>query len=306
MPGPVPDFVPDFAPQFTGCRHRASVAPVAELQAIFDHLWRDYVAITPVAQRVHDKLRARGESFGNDHIALRSFDLEPITLDRVAQPFVDAGYQVTGEYHFEQKRLFAKSYSHPSGRWPRVFVSHLLTSHFDVSTQTRIAKIVESLDPAALASPEALLMHTPTWAPVALADYEALLEHSEYAAWVAAFGIRANHFTVHANDLESFDDLAALNAFLVDSGERLNGGDQAIQGDPAQGLEQSSTVADEIEWAFAAAASDASQQSVRRAIPSCYYEFAWRHATANGELFDGFVTGSADKIFESTDVAHHR
>jgi hypothetical protein len=30
-------------------------------------------------------------------------------------------------------------------------------------------------------------------------------------------------------------------------------------------------------------------------IPGCYYEFALRH---NG--FDGFIAGSADKIFEST------
>jgi hypothetical protein len=31
-------------------------------------------------------------------------------------------------------------------------------------------------------------------------------------------------------------------------------------------------------------------------VPGCYYEFALRH---NG--FDGFIAGSADKIFESTD-----
>jgi hypothetical protein len=31
-------------------------------------------------------------------------------------------------------------------------------------------------------------------------------------------------------------------------------------------------------------------------IPACYYEFALRHNN-----FDGFIAGSADKIFESTD-----
>ena len=31
-------------------------------------------------------------------------------------------------------------------------------------------------------------------------------------------------------------------------------------------------------------------------IPGCYYEFALRHNN-----FDGFIAGSADKIFESTD-----
>ena len=37
-------------------------------------------------------------------------------------------------------------------------------------------------------------------------------------------------------------------------------------------------------------------------ITSCYYEFAFRHAMSNGELYSGFVAGSADKIFESTDM----
>ena len=37
-------------------------------------------------------------------------------------------------------------------------------------------------------------------------------------------------------------------------------------------------------------------------ITSCYYEFAFRHPMANGELFKGFIASSADKIFESTDM----
>ena len=35
-------------------------------------------------------------------------------------------------------------------------------------------------------------------------------------------------------------------------------------------------------------------------IPSCYYEFALRHKDDRGELYQGFVSASADKIFEST------
>jgi hypothetical protein len=35
-------------------------------------------------------------------------------------------------------------------------------------------------------------------------------------------------------------------------------------------------------------------------IPGCYYEFARRFPMPDGRLFRGFVTGSADKIFEST------
>ena len=35
-------------------------------------------------------------------------------------------------------------------------------------------------------------------------------------------------------------------------------------------------------------------------VPGCYYEFARRYPSANGELFSGFIAKSADKIFEST------
>ena len=37
-----------------------------------------------------------------------------------------------------------------------------------------------------------------------------------------------------------------------------------------------------------------------KVIPCCYYEFARRYPLPNGNLFQGFVAKSADKIFEST------
>jgi hypothetical protein len=35
-------------------------------------------------------------------------------------------------------------------------------------------------------------------------------------------------------------------------------------------------------------------------IPACYYEFALRFPDADGRLYSGFHSKSADKIFEST------
>src|SRR6185312_9849494 len=104
---------------------------------------------------------------------------------------------------------------------------------------------------------------------------------------------RVNHFTVAVNGLTTFPDLESLNAFLVDHGFALNQAGGAIKGTPAQLLEQSSTLADSI-------VVDLAGEAVR--IPSCYYEFARRYARPDGELFQGFVPASADKIFESTDV----
>jgi hypothetical protein len=35
-------------------------------------------------------------------------------------------------------------------------------------------------------------------------------------------------------------------------------------------------------------------------VPGCYYEFARRYAMPSGQLYQGFIAKSADKIFEST------
>ena len=41
-------------------------------------------------------------------------------------------------------------------------------------------------------------------------------------------------------------------------------------------------------------------------IPGCYYEFARRYAGADGEIYQGFIAASADKIFESTDAKEQK
>jgi hypothetical protein len=256
---------------------------VGDLEALFGALWEGYRAVAPQAERVHALLEARGETFSNDHVAFRTFPIEGIDLEALARPFLERGYVETGSYRFEQKRLVARSYS-LAGQ-PRVFISELRAGEFSPGLQDRIRDVVR--DRPARAG-DALLIETPTWAPPRFEVYEALAAESEYAAWVAAHGIRANHFTVAFNDLKTFDELADLNAFLVESGFALNGGDANIQGGPAVRLEQSSTVAPPVPVAFA--------DGVRE-VPGAYYEFARRYGG-----FDGFVAGSADKIFESTNA----
>ena len=62
---------------------------------------------------------------------------------------------------------------------------------------------------------------------------------------------------------------------------------------PEELLEQSSTMAKKVPHAFA----DKTAQ-----IMGCYYEFARRYPIPGkpGQLFQGFIPKSADKIFEST------
>ena len=107
-----------------------------------------------------------------------------------------------------------------------------------------------------------------------------------------ARGFRANHFTVAVNALKSLDGIEQLNVLLKDNGFALNASGGEIKGSPKVFLEQSSTMAPEVPVQF----SDGSH-----AIASCYYEFAQRYPLPDGNLFQGFVAKSADKIFESTD-----
>jgi hypothetical protein len=252
-------------------------------------LWRDYVATTPQAERIHRLLSERGESVRNDHVALRTFNLPRIGLAQLAAPFEALGWELLPDrYRFPDKKLDARYWRHPDPVLPKVFISELRVEELSPGGNQIVHQLVSQL-PADFG----LLPWSGRPWPLRRAEYESLLIESEYAAWVAAFGFRVNHFTVAVNGLTTFPDLESLNAFLVDHGFALNQAGGAIKGAPAQLLEQSSTLADSI-------VVDLAGEAVR--IPSCYYEFARRYARPDGELFQGFVPASADKIFESTDV----
>lgn len=264
-----------------------------DAETLFAHLWRDFATIAPQAAHIHDLLESRGERFTNDHVALRTFDAEAIRKEVLAAPFVRWGYQQTGEYFFKERKLRAVSYSHPSKNLPRVFISELVLSSCSASLQKHVQSLIEHL-PEDVGGDQ-LLGDQSLWPAVQYHVYRELLEESEYAAWVAAFGIRANHFTINFNDLKTFASLQSLNEFLVARGFELNSPSAPIQGSPSQLLEQSSTRADHIEWPFA----DGKKHMIR----SCYYEFCRRYRDpASGQWYDGFITKNADKIFESTNV----
>ena len=260
------------------------------LDELFDHLWRDYVAITPQAGRVHALLEERGEAVVNDHIALRTYDLPGIGIDALARAFVAGGYEAAGAYTFADKHLRARHFEHPEPGRPKVFISELEVGALPGAAADRIAALLAEMPEETPSRPDFPVCGRP-W-QVSTATYDALRADSEYAAWVAAFGFRANHFTVDVGALETFADLESVNAFLRDHGFALNESGGAIKGGPEVLLEQSSTLADRIEVWFS--------DGVRE-IPSCYYEFARRYRGPDGRVFQGFVAGSASRLFESTD-----
>jgi len=74
--------------------------------------------------------------------------------------------------------------------------------------------------PDHLTDTQAFLYTGAPW-QVSWADYQTLLAESEYAAWMAAWGYRANHFTVNINRLKQFDTIQQVNAALKAAGFAL-------------------------------------------------------------------------------------
>lgn len=257
---------------------------------LFRHLWNNYCEVTPSAEKIHRLLDdTQGGEIVNDHIALRTYNLEKINLDKLAAHFLALGYKEGGDYHFEAKKLYAKHYEHPDPDAPKVFISELLVEQCSQQLQAMIHNLVSQVDPSAVTA-DNFLYSGRHW-EVDHDTYQAMLEESEYAAWVAAWGFRPNHFTVSINNLTRFKTVAEINQLLKDNGYHINSSGGEIKGSPEELLEQSSTMADRAEVAFS---------DKRVAIPSCFYEFARRYPKSDGQLYSGFVAASADKIFEST------
>ncbi|MES2857254.1 MAG: DUF1338 domain-containing protein [Bdellovibrionota bacterium] len=268
------------------------------LDSVFSSLWVDYVDFNPQAKKIHDVILSKEKSVDsstnelvNDHIALRTYNIPHIGLEALSSLFTKHGYSKGGEYIFEDKKLRAWHFEHPDQNRPKVFISELETEKLSPLVQETAKKAAQAIDPSK-AKTEDLLWSRRPW-KASHATYKKLLEESEYAAWMYAFGFRSNHFTISVNRLKAFDGLTNLNAFVKSQGYPLNQAGGEVKGTKEQFLEQSSTLAEKTKVQF---------EEGEFEIPACYYEFALRHPMSNGKLYQGFVTSSADKIFESTNV----
>ena len=179
------------------------------IQDIFNTLWKQYIAINPQADRIHGLLSQRGETVINDHIALRTFNTSKLGLIKIANAFLDRGYKVKAEYEFVQKKLDAIHLEHSEdANLPKVFISELKTELFSDNLQSIVEKIDSQIEHAQVVQ-DLFVASGRTW-DLTFEDYIQLLRESEYAAWTAAFGYRANHFTVSLNHLTTFFNLQDL------------------------------------------------------------------------------------------------
>lgn len=254
----------------------------------FEQLWADFVQIAPHAAAIRACFEKAGERVENDHVAFRTFALPPIDLEALEPRILSLGYKLLDEYHFVEKRLRARAYVCAGA--PRIFASELLVNELSSAAAHMINDLVSQV--SRFDEGPGLLMSGRLWAAPAFSVYERLAEESEYAGWLAALGLRPNHFTVSVNALNAFSSVAEVLSFVEAAGYRINTAGGRVKGSAAELLEQGSTLADRVAVEFAG--------GEHHLIPTCYYEFALRHPDSKGKLYAGFVPASADRIFEST------
>lgn len=264
-----------------------------ELNALFTKLWNQYVIESPASLRIYDLLKNTGEQIENDHVAFRTFDDSRVNVDVLGKFFEDLGYEARGNYEFKIKKLTAKHYEHKhDASLPKIFISELITKEFSPFLQQVAKNCIDKIDSSKL-NDSSLLYSGAIWGDLDYDIYQKLLEESEYAAWMYVFGFRANHFTVYLNHMKKLNTVEAVNQFLKENGFKLNTSGGEIKGTKEELLEQSSTMANLVSVKF--------KQGDFEVLNS-YYEFAKRYPMQNGNLYQGFIAASADKIFESTNV----
>lgn len=261
------------------------------INGLLDKMWHDYVLLNPQAQKIVNLIENKGDEVVNDHIALRTFNHPRLSIDKIAAPFLNSGYKECGTYNFEEKKLFAKHYESSDENMPKIFISELLLEEFSDEFNQIVNKVIDQISDEEISRFDFTCTGR-NW-KLSSNEYEALKSESEYGAWLCAIGFRPNHFTLFINKMQSFSEVSDLNTYLKENGFTLNSSGGEVKGSKEVCLEQSSTMANQIEVEF----SDKSMQ-----IPSCYFEFAKRYPLKDGKLYQGFVASSADKIFESTDT----
>ena len=265
---------------------------MTELDLFFNKLWQQYCAICPQALAIHRLFASEGELLVNDHVAFRTFADSGISIKHLEKEILALGYQHLDSYHFERKKLNARCYLHPESP-TKVFISELLWQGLSTTAQGILENIIRQANCAVAVHSNSRLSSGRLWDLPSYSDYLALLNESEYAAWLSVWGIRANHFTLFVNHFKKYQQLSQVVDLLQEQGYRLNMAGGVIKGAAEDLLIQAATMADKQAVDF----KDAGKQE----ISSCYYEFAQRFKQKDGQLYQGFVPASADKIFESTD-----
>ena len=294
-----------------------TTSPTHTLDTVLAGLMRRYSERVPNVQNIIGAMLDAGiiqsaDEIENDHIAFRTMGVPNLGLASFEKIFMHYGYEKRDPFDFVEKKLTAYWYSPPAGEnLPRIFASELRVNELSTEAQRIIHKYTDTItsdpvDALDLDDANAVdhFLHQPLWQTPTLADYKTLLAESEYAAWVIYNRYYLNHFTISVHNLRpGYNTIDEFVAFLKSRDFRLNSAGGTIKVSPDGGLRQASTVAQLIDAGFA-------RDEVFR-IAGSYVEFAERRVLTQFQDLpanqigrqhrrEGFETGNADKIFEST------
>ncbi|MBL4703519.1 MAG: DUF1338 domain-containing protein [Flavobacteriales bacterium] len=257
------------------------------MNSLINQLWSEYVKITPSAKIILQILELESPTKFTDHIVFRSIGTGKNGIRNLCLPFIELGYHKAKTYYCEEKKVNAihlENIKEP--HLPKVFISELILEGYSDFLVKEMKKCSSQLDQF---SDHDLPTAGRTW-EVDLCTYKQLEEESEYAAWIYIHGSRVNQFTLSVNELKDYS-LEILCFYLKNLGIVLNQEDGVIKGHAEQGLKQASTIPDRTPIYF----KDIDAEIM---IPSSCIAFAERFFT-EGELFTGFITESANLIFDS-------
>lgn len=293
-----------------------TVGSAKTLDGVLNGLMRRYSERVPDVQNVIRAMLDAGiigssNEIENDHIAFRTMGVPNLGLASFEKLFLHLGYEKRDEYNFTEKKLTAYWYAPPVPHYPRIFASELRVHELSDKAQQIIHRYTgtvtsDPVDALDLGNAEAIdaFLHQPLWTTPTLSDYQTLLTESEYAAWVIYNRYYLNHFTISVHNLKpGYNTIDEFVAFLESRDFRLNSAGGIIKVSPDGDLRQASTIAQMIDAEFAGG-------DVFR-IAGSYVEFAerrvlpqFRHLPTDQisreHRREGFETGNADKIFEST------
>ena len=248
-------------------------------------LWSYYIQSNPKIQAVIDLI---GSDHLNDHIAFRTIKYKKFSVSEFKKIFFSLGYEEKDSYYFEDKKIDAIHLEKDNA--PKIFLSELLIDEFSSESQVIIKNTLDQL--TFFPSDVSILTKGAPW-DKSHKDYLTLTKESQYAAWVYTRGFCPNHFTINLNSLEKFHSLEELNSFLKSHNILINDSGGEVKGSPKRFLEQSSTKSFKSEVLFFDEAFE---------VPNCYIEFIKRYKMSDGKIFNGFLTSSANNIFESTNI----
>ncbi|MDG1824335.1 MAG: DUF1338 domain-containing protein [Flavobacteriaceae bacterium] len=286
------------------------------LNRILNGLFLPYAKRVPDVNTVTLEMKklgliSRQEDIVNDHIAFRTLGISNLGISSFERIFLHYGYTKQDHYFFPKKKLDAYWYKPPHDNYPRVFISELKVGSLSKQAQQIVQHYTKNIQEDPLNQVDldnvddvVSFLHKALWELPDINDYNALLTESEYGAWVLYNRYYLNHYTISVHKLPApYNELVIFNEFLKSIGIKLNdaGGEIKISRD--QLLRQSSTVAQTILAKFAngkTAEIAGSYVEFAERLPLPEYAKLPKEKLTNSHRREGFETGNADKIFEST------